>query len=582
MKRALVVGINRYDFPAISNLDYAIADAEEMAKKLSSAGFEEVVLMTNESASDLQPERDKILVRWSRLVDASQSGDLLLFYFSGHGFNPKDIGQNNGVLPDQDDSYLATKNTDTTSPHTLELTSVSIKDLRTTFGRIHADYLIIILDACRDTFLPPDKRPVEANDLGSSRFAQHVSSLTQGINPETGVQCMGVLSSCWPGRRSFEQSQLKHSIFTHFLLKGLEGEAFPPNGILALHDLAHYIETAMSKYTEKLLWKQRPYLEQVGGSRIVLAERNNRAPTDTTVSFEIQTEPTDAQVYIDRVPYGRTPVTVQVDLDLELEKSVELGLAKTGYQTHVVELRLERGHNPTLGVIKLNHPGGTGFKTNDTDGASMVLISGGEFIMGVNTNSYSIHVQEDPFWIYQYPVTVAQYRMFCEKTGRDMPSAPPYDPTWAKTDLPMTNVTISDATSYATWAGVQLPTEKQWEKAARGTDGRTYPWGNDWTPDKCVHSVGTKAMSPRAVSLSPEGKSPYGVYHMVGNVWEWTSTVVPKEGVTRVLPARFVVRGGSWQNDEQDRLTCFERTAQYGHAREPFIGFRCVCAIPNS
>jgi len=123
---------------------------------------------------------------------------------------------------------------------------------------------------------------------------------------------------------------------------------------------------------------------------------------------------------------------------------------------------------------------------NAKDRAEVVYIPAGEFTMGSKpgvgkSDEQPEHkVDLDGYWIYQTKVTVAQYRQFCQATGRSMPNAPSWG--W-KDDHPIVSVTWDDATAYAKWAGAALPTEAQWEKAARGTDGRIYPWGNEWDVD---------------------------------------------------------------------------------------------------
>ncbi len=172
-------------------------------------------------------------------------------------------------------------------------------------------------------------------------------------------------------------------------------------------------------------------------------------------------------------------------------------------------------------------------KKNLKDGAEMLWIPAGQFLMGSTENDKDAGSDEKPqhmvsldgYWMYKNDVTVAQYRTFCQATRRQMPDAPSWG--W-RDDHPMVNVTWDDANAYAEWAGASLPTEAEWEKAARGTDGRIYPWGNDWDASKCSNSTGSND-SPGQISpvgSFPAGVSPYGCLDMAGNVDQWCEDLV--------------------------------------------------------
>lgn len=218
-------------------------------------------------------------------------------------------------------------------------------------------------------------------------------------------------------------------------------------------------------------------------------------------------------------------------------------------------------------------------KVNPKDGAVLVRISAGEFTMGNNHGNgdeapeHRVNLNE--YWIYRTPVTVAQYRRFCKATKRNMPPAPSWG--W-KNDHPIVNVSWADAKAYADWAAVFLPSEEQWEKAARGTDGRKYPWGNAWDPTKCHwnkdREFGTGGTVP--VGSYPKGASPYGVLDMVGAVWHWTSSPYTKDHSSEpIANAPHVARGSGWGENNPEELRVSRRSGE-GIWQDQFYGFRCV------
>ncbi len=223
----------------------------------------------------------------------------------------------------------------------------------------------------------------------------------------------------------------------------------------------------------------------------------------------------------------------------------------------------------------------------------MVWIPEGEFLMGstgVNekilgseTPQHSVYL--DGYWTYKMEVTVSQYRKFCEATGLK------YDwevrkPEYGWLDnFPMVNVDWSESRAYCQWAGGDLPTEAQWEKAARGMDGGIYPWGDEWNPLRCVNSTGNQRSSPLEVGTYKKGASPYGVYDMAGNVWEWcrdwyeqcyyddapnNNPTGPASGQKRVM------RGGSWRDTYPHVFRCAFRLFSTPGFSVNCTAFRCV------
>ncbi|MFQ5449775.1 MAG: formylglycine-generating enzyme family protein [Nitrospinaceae bacterium] len=219
----------------------------------------------------------------------------------------------------------------------------------------------------------------------------------------------------------------------------------------------------------------------------------------------------------------------------------------------------------------------------------MVLVPAGEFIMGSNERwddeAPEFIASTGAFYIDLYEVTNEDYKKFVDAAKR----TPPYH--WpggkiprGKEKHPVVYVNWFDARDYCQWAGKRLPTEEEWEKAARGEDGNIYPWGNVWTLDKSnnpyKHSTGTEP-----VGSYPEGRSPYGLYDMSGNVWEWVdSFYLPHPGniVQRAEYGRDkrVLKGGSWF----DCLSygcglsapTFNRSFFTPEVRNNSFGFRCA------
>ena len=151
----------------------------------------------------------------------------------------------------------------------------------------------------------------------------------------------------------------------------------------------------------------------------------------------------------------------------------------------------------------------------------------------------------------------------------------------------MVNINWEQAQAYCKWARGDLPTEAEWEKAARGTDGCIYPWGNDWDGNKCANSVSPhKQSSTIPVGSYPQGASPYGVLDMAGNVWEWCSDFYSssyygkapaRNPVNNYSSSRRVLRGGSWLDVLDPKW--FRAAYRYSYIPDSWSGgrgFRCA------
>ncbi len=244
------------------------------------------------------------------------------------------------------------------------------------------------------------------------------------------------------------------------------------------------------------------------------------------------------------------------------------------------------------------------------DGAVMIKIPEGEFVMGNNEgprNQRPEHtVRLDSYYIDQFEVTMERYQKFLDETRHELPPLwDDYAATEKTKDRPAVGMAWESAKAYCAWAAKRLPTEAEWEKAARGTDGRRYPWGH-MQPfvDIARYNLGTTGWVSYDVTLAPvtsgvtgmsirhgltQGtKSPYGLYHMAGNASEWVADwydrayyersathnpTGPPEGLRKVY------RGGSWEDPPKWLEVTARRSAEPNFpidANDLTIGFRCA------
>jgi len=218
----------------------------------------------------------------------------------------------------------------------------------------------------------------------------------------------------------------------------------------------------------------------------------------------------------------------------------------------------------------------------------MIDIPAGAFTMGSDSgapNARPAHKLDVPaFKIDKFLVSNADFKKFADATKYQTDSEKAKEDNWQnyakdKDQHPVVKVSWDDAAAFCKWAGKRLPTEAEWEKAARGTDGRAYPWGNDYDPKKAnVKETGLRTTT--AVGSFGAGASAFGVLDMAGNVWEWTSDAAaayPGGAASDKLygPNNRIVRGGGWF-DVKEQVASFARNSNVVSAANDDLGFRCA------
>ena len=232
----------------------------------------------------------------------------------------------------------------------------------------------------------------------------------------------------------------------------------------------------------------------------------------------------------------------------------------------------------------------------------MVLIPAGEFLMGMMEQDALGIVWATPqrkivlpaFQIDRYEITNEKYKVFVDATGHKAPFSERHESSYSWKggkyrenfgNHPVVFVDWYDAETYCKWLGKRLPSEAEWEKAARGTDARKWPWGNIF--DK--HALNTRNLAVKMtmpVGSFPRGASPYGVMDMSGNVFEWTSSWYKGYVGTKHQHPDYgelfkVARGGDWDSAAYPYALSFNRSALLQNYKHRTIGFRCAKSVQS-
>ena len=277
-------------------------------------------------------------------------------------------------------------------------------------------------------------------------------------------------------------------------------------------EIVNYSYTLESGYTNLYVKLDGQDVDHTGTIRM---DRNHTLVASSTEvgSIKVSSTPTDAEIWLDGAGTGLKTDTV---LENVLPGSHTIKLTKVGYKDYEETVDVEAGEETQVSAV---------LELSDV-GIEWILIPAGDFEMGTNTGKPDEGPQHtvylDDYYISKYEITFEQYDKFCDETGRAKPSSN----GWGRGKRPVKNVSWHDANEFCKWltdrtgANIHLPTEAQWEKAARGTDSRIYPWGDD-LPSCSILNYNNCIGRTEPVGSYPAGDSPYDVHDMAGNVYEW-------------------------------------------------------------
>ncbi len=565
---AIVIGVDEYDDTAISRLSGAVNDAKALAEALKThGGFREerVTLLASDQPRERRPTRGTILRRLTNLKGALPPDGLLLFAFAGHGIERN--GQSFLLPSDAQDSRNLSL---------LEETSLNVERLKLLIRETGVKQVFVILDACRND---PSAGRANADNLMTSNFSRSFDFDTRNREVEAFV----TLYATSVGARSYEYSEKRQGYFTWSLIEGLKGRAANERGEITLGNLVSYLERIVPDLvTRDLGARQRPFAQVEGYRANDLVLAVNAAPVATVTS------PPPRPIANNPAPAARMSVT-------------GVPLRSFDFQTLTVDANGRLSPKRTAQAW--------GF-TDNTNGVplEMVEIEGGAFTMGSPDSEQNRSSDEGPqrrvtvsgFAMGKFEVTQAQWQAVARlpKVKIDL-SADPANFTSA--NLPVVRVSWDQAVEFCarlsrlTGRNYRLPTEAEWEYAARAGKTTPFAFGATVTPDIVNYNgnypygnAGKGQDQQKTVPVGSLGAAnPWGLFDVHGNVWEWCEDLwhenyngAPSDGSAWLSggdSSRRVLRGGSWRYYGFNARSASRLRFSPGYIFND-LGFRVVCA----
>lgn len=549
----LFIGVNRYESEDIRPLVFASADVLAVRDKLADRyglRYENTVVLADDAEGGITPTRRQILRAMNRFAGAPmQETDLFMFVFAGHGFSC--AGR----------TFLAACDSEIASEALLRETAVSLETVRDFLGQIPAGQQVLILDACRDAPIK-GTRSVGSQAM-SGDMTRDIGAVIQPAQASgRGHRASAILCSCWEGQVAHEYAPSGHGWFCHNLLAELDGAV---EADLALSDLHRRVKERMRESAWRLLpaaKDQTPHLLIDGDvptlrlSAAAMAEVSASQPPAPHVS---ETTREYCAVCGSSLSDERFRCTRCGQVCCPTCKD-----ARWGFCAKCAEMIQSSVKKP----IGKPRPQPKQERQVEIACPSFVIVPEGEFQMGRKR----VPKRVTAFEISPKAVTCGEYLQFLKETGYRAEGHVADLLERRNKDHPVGNVTYRDAEAFARWAGCVLPMEEQWEKAARGSDGRSYPWGDSYE-SSCCNSADSGRGDTLPVGGMRSGNSPFGCHQMSGNVWEWTASWYDRAQTEKVI------RGGSYEEGRK-ACTCYYREGIDPRYSKPDLGFRCARSKP--
>lgn len=557
-------------------------DAKDIAVALGELGFASTVVLDG----SLQ-QMSNAVHAFADKIRAAGSQSVALIYYSGHGIQ---VNGENYLVPV---GFIMPA-----SERDINRYALSAESALSEMQEANAQVNIAILDACRNNPF------AKSRDLGKRGLAKLEA---------TGVF---IAYSTTAGTTADDNIGGKNGLYTASLLTYLRQPGLTLTGVFA--KTRNVVAKASNRkqvpfVTDGLIDAEDFCLLPGVAAPASVVESANASTMDTNAHLTITTNVPGATILVDDKPV--ISGTFTLDLGLAKQKTVEVGIAADGYKSAVQTVTLLRGKTLTLPVtLAALSPTPTppvGVEVIGTNvpkrftppltlaqyKAQMVMVPAGEFIMGSDIGQEDekpVHrVYLSAYKIGKTAVTVGMWQEFCTATKGAMPEEPRFNKGWTRRNHPIVNVSWNDAQEYCTWAKLKLPSEAQWEKAARGADGQGFPWGNEFDPKRlwCSTAEADDAGGTRVVGDFPAGASPYGCLDMAGNVFQWCADTYDKgfygsRRATENDPLNEsgreyrVLRGGSWYNYHSIDFRSAIRNSDAPTVGNLYLGIRLSSELP--